>query len=234
MRSTLLLVITTLIIPSVTFAAGMNDDPLLTKLTVDQLEIRSDNENSLFVWDAEGWVGKDLNKFWIKTDGEYNNDQIEETEIQALYSRAVAPFWDLQLGWRRNIRPSPDRDWLAIGVKGLAPYFFDIDTALFVGDNGRTAARLQVEYEMMITQRLILTPEIELNLYGKDDPDVDVGSGLSDIEVGLRLRYEIRREFAPYIGVNWTHLYGDTADYARMEDEDIDDFQLVFGIRSWF
>ena len=234
MRSTLLLVITTLIIPSATFAAGMNDDPLLTKLTVDQLEIRSDNENSLFVWDAEGWVGKDLNKFWIKTDGEYNNDQIEETEIQALYSRAVAPFWDLQLGWRRNIRPSPDRDWLAIGVKGLAPYFFDIDTALFVGDNGRTAARLQVEYEMMITQRLVLTPEIELNLYGKDDPAVAIGSGFSDIEVGLRLRYEIRREFAPYIGVNWTHLYGDTADYARMEDEDIDDVQLVFGIRSWF
>jgi copper resistance protein B len=234
MRSTLLLVITTLIIPSVTFAAGMNDDPLLTKLTVDQLEIRSDNENSLFVWDAEGWVGKDLNKFWIKTDGEYNNDQIEETEIQALYSRAVAPFWDLQLGWRRNIRPSPDRDWLAIGVKGLAPYFFDIDTALFVGDNGRTAARLQVEYEMMITQRLILTPEIELNLYGKDDPDVDVGSGLSDIEVGLRLRYEVRREFAPYVGLNWTHLYGKTADFARSEREDIDEFQFVFGIRAWF
>ncbi len=223
-----------LIIPSLAFAGEMNDDPLLTMLIVDQLEIRNNDGSDPLVWDAEGWIGKDVDKLWIKTEGEYVNSRVEEVELQALYSRAVAPFWDIQLGWRRNIRPTPNRDWLAFGVKGLAPYFFDIDVALFVGDAGRTSARLQVEYEIMLTQRLVLVPEIELNLYGKDDPATGIGSGLSNIEAGLRLRYEIRREFAPYIGLNWTKLYGDTADFARAEDTDTDDVQFVFGVRAWF
>ncbi len=223
-----------LIVPSLAFAGGMNDDPLLTMLVVDQLEIRNNDGSDPLVWDAEGWIGKDLHKLWIKTEGEYVNSRVEEVELQALYSRAVAPFWDLQLGWRRNIRPAPNRDWLAFGVKGLAPYFFDIDAALFVGDAGRTSARLQVEYEIMLTQRLVLVPDIELNLYGKDDPATGIGSGLSNIEAGLRLRYEIRREFAPYIGLNWTKLYGDTADFARAEAADTDDIQFVFGVRAWF
>ena len=223
-----------LIIPSLAFSGGMDDDPLLTMLVVDQLEIRNNDGRDPLVWDAEGWIGKDLHKLWIKTEGEYVDSRVEEVELQALYSRAVAPFWDLQLGWRRNIRPTPNRDWLAFGVKGLAPYFFDIDAALFVGDAGRTSARLQVEYEIMLTQRLVLVPEIELNLYGKDDPATGIGSGLSNIEAGLRLRYEIRREFAPYIGLNWTKLYGDTADFARAEEVDTDDIQFVFGIRAWF
>ncbi len=223
-----------LIIPSLAFSGGMDDDPLLTMLVVDQLETRNNDGRDPLVWDAEGWIGKDLHKLWIKTEGEYVDSRVEEVELQALYSRAVAPFWDIQLGWRRNIRPTPNRDWLAFGVKGLAPYFFDIDAALFVGDAGRTSARLQVEYEIMLTQRLVLVPEIELNLYGKDDPATGIGSGLSNIEAGLRLRYEIRREFAPYIGLNWTKLYGDTADFARAEEVDTDDIQFVFGIRAWF
>jgi copper resistance protein B len=223
-----------LIIPSLAFSGGMDDDPLLTMLVVDQLEIRNNDGRDPLVWDAEGWIGKDLHKLWIKTEGEYVDSRVEEVELQALYSRAVAPFWDIQLGWRRNIRPTPNRDWLAFGVKGLAPYFFDIDAALFVGDAGRTSARLQVEYEIMLTQRLVLVPEIELNLYGKDDPATGIGSGLSNIEAGLRLRYEIRREFAPYIGLNWTKLYGDTADFARAEEVDTDDIQFVFGVRAWF
>ena len=223
-----------LIIPSLAFSGGMDDDPLLTMLVVDQLEIRNNDGRDSLVWDAEGWIGKDLHKLWIKTEGEYVDSRVEEVELQALYSRAVAPFWDIQLGWRRNIRPTPNRDWLAFGVKGLAPYFFDIDAALFVGDAGRTSARLQVEYEIMLTQRLVLVPEIELNLYGKDDPATGIGSGLSNIEAGLRLRYEIRREVAPYIGLNWTKLYGDTADFARAEEVDTDDVQFVFGVRAWF
>lgn len=234
MKTGLVLLLFVLIVPNITFAGGMNDDPLLTMLIIDQLEVRSDDTSSSLNWEAEGWVGKDLHKLWIKAEGEYSDDHVEEMELQALYSRAIAPFWDVQLGWRRDIRPTPERDWLAIGVKGLAPYYFDIDAALFIGDSGRTAARLQAEYELMLTQRLILVPEIELNLYGQDDPATGIGSGLSDIEAGLRLRYEIRREFAPYIGVNWTHLYGQTADYAREEGEDIDTFQFVIGIHAWF
>jgi len=223
-----------LIIPTFTFAGGMNDDPLLGMLMIDQLEIRTSDKSAPVTWDAEGWIGRDLNKFWIKTDGTYVDGQLEETELQLLYSRAVASFWDMQVGLRRNIHPSPERDWFAFGVKGLAPYFFDIDAALFVGESGRASLRLQAEYEILLTQRLILVPEIELNLYGEDDPVTGRGSGLSDIEAGLRLRYEVYREFAPYIGLNWTGLYGQTADFARDEGGDTNDFQFVLGLRSWF
>jgi len=234
MKKYLLLLMSILVFPGIVTAGEMNDDPLLTMLIVDQLEIRiADGENPL-VWDAEGWGGQDLHKLWIKTDGEYVDGQVDEAELQALYSRAVAPYWDLQLGWRHDFRPSPQRGWLAFGLKGLAPYYFDIDTALFIGDSGRTAARLQVEYEIMLTQRLVLVPEIEVNLHGKDDSATGTGSGLSDIEAGLRLRYEVRREFAPYFGVNWTRLYGQTADYAREEGDDSDDVQFVIGVRFWF
>ena len=215
-------------------AGGMNDDPLLAMLVVDQFEIQAGSDDDPLAWDAEGWLGKDMNKLWIKTDGKYVDGAGEDMELQVLYSRAIAPFWDLQAGWRRDIRPRPDRDWLALGVKGLAPYYFDIDAAVFMGENGQTSARLQVEYEFMFSQRLILVPEIELNFYGRDDQATGIGSGLAEIEAGLRLRYEIRREFAPYIGVNWSHLYGQTADYAREEDEDTDDFRFVAGIRFWF
>ncbi len=234
MKQYILLLFITLTMTGTAQAGGMNDDPLLAMLLVDQFEIQAGSGDYPLVWDAEGWVGKDLNKLWIKTDGEYIDGYVEEMELQALYSRAIAPFWDLQAGWRRDIRPNPDSDWLALGIKGLAPYYFDVDVAVFLGDNGRTAARMQFEYEVMFTQRLILVPELELNFYGKDDPAVGIGSGLSDIEAGLRLRYEIRREFAPYIGVNWSHLYGQTADYAHEEGEDTDDFRFVAGIRFWF
>ncbi len=234
MKKYIFFIAATLMLTTTAHGGGMNDDPLLTMLTVDQFEIRAGDGDTPLVWDAEGWLGKDLNKLWIKTDGEYVDGRVEETELQILYSRAISPFWDLQAGWRRDIRPTPDLDWFAFGIKGLAPYYFDVDAALFVGENGRTAARLQLEYEFMLTQRLILVPEAEVNFYGKDDPEVGIGSGLADTELGLRLRYEIRREFAPYIGVNWSHLYGDTADYAREEGEDADDFRFVVGIRFWF
>ena len=125
-------------------------------------------------------------------------------------------------------------DRAVVGVKGLAPYLFEVDAALFVGESGRTAARLEAEYELMLTQRWVLSPEIELNLLGKSDPERGVGSGLTDIGVGLRLRYEIRREFAPYIGINWSKLTADTADFAREEGEKTEDGQFVVGVRAWF
>lgn len=234
MRIYIVLIIAISLLPRFSYASGMDDDPLLTMLVVEQLEIRDTDGKNPLVWEAEGWIGKDLHKFWIKTEGEYVDDRTEEMELQMLYSRAVAPFWDLQLGWRHDIRPTPERDWFAFGLKGLAPYYFDVDTALFIGDAGRTAARLQAEHEFMLTQKLVLVPEVELNFHGKNDSDTGTGSGLSDIEVGVRLRYELRREFAPYIGLNWTKLYGKTADFSRDEGEDVDDIHLVFGISFWF
>lgn len=218
--------------PSV-FAAGA-DDPLLYKVMIDKLEVRNTDGSNPLVLDADAWVGYDLNKLWLKTEVEYVDDGAEEAEIQFLYSRALAPFWDFQVGWRRDIKPEPSRDFLALGFRGLAPYLFDVDAEVFVGESGQLGARLDAEYEYLFSQKLILSPEVEINLYSKDDKEVGIGSGLSDMELGLRLRYEVRREFAPYIGVNWTKIFGQTADFAREEGEKTDDVQIVAGVRIWF
>lgn len=215
-------------------AMHMEDDPLLTKVIIDQLEVRdSDEEDNPIVLEAEAWIGKDLKKLWLKTEVEQVGDETEEAELQILYSKAVAPYWDFQTGIRLDFEPD-GREWLAIGFKGLAPYFFETDAAIFIGDEGRSAARLSAEYEMMLTQKTVLSPEFEINLYGEDDPEIGIGSGLSDASVGLRLRHEFRREFAPYIGVNWSKSFGQTADFARDEGEDTEDTVFVAGIRAWF
>jgi len=210
------------------------DDPLLTMVIADELEYRDADDGSLLAWNAQGWFGQDLRKLWIKTEGERSGGSTEDAEFQFLYSKSIARYWDFQVGVRQDFKPSPNRTWAAIGFQGLAPYFFEVDTALFIGDSGRTALRLEAEYELLFTQRLILTPDIEVNFYGKKDPEIGIGSGLSDLEAGLRLRYEIRREFAPYIGVNWTKLFGGTADFAAGAGQGSSDFQFTIGLRAWF
>jgi len=214
--------------------ADMEDDPLLLTVMLDQIETRDASGDNALFWDAQGWLGKDLHKIWFKTDGERTAGDTDEAELQFLYSKAIARYWDFQAGVRHDFKPSPSRSWVAMGFKGLAPYFFDIDAAAFIGESGRVALRFEAEYELLITQRLILTPDIEINFYGQNDPEVGIGSGLSDIEAGLRLRYEIRRQFAPYIGVNWTRLFGNTADFANIAGRDTSEAQLVIGLRAWF
>ncbi len=214
--------------------AEMDDDPLLLTVILDQIETRDAGGDNALSWDGQGWLGKDLNKIWFKTDGERTAGKTDAAESQFLYSKAIAKYWDFQAGVRHDFKPSPSRSWVAMGFKGLAPYFFDIDAAAFIGESGRVALRFEAEYELLITQRLILTPAIEINLYGQNDPEVGIGSGLSDIEVGIRLRYEIRRQFAPYIGVNWSRLFGNTADFAKIAGEDKSEAQLVIGLRAWF
>ena len=214
--------------------AGGADDPLLYKVMINKLEVRNTDGPNPLVLKADAWIGKDLNKFWFKTEVERVDGKTEGAEVQFLYSRAVAPFWDLQAGWRRNVKPKPDRDYLALGFKGLAPYLFEVDAGVFIGESEQIGARLDAEYEYMLTQKLILSPEIEMNAYSKNDEAVGIGSGLSDMALGLRLRYEVRREFAPYIGVNWTKKFGQTADFARADGEDTSDVQIVAGIRAWF
>ena len=225
--------ITVLALPGLAPAAGQ-DDPVITKVMIDQLEVRVTDGPDPWVLEAQAWVGQDLNKFWLKLDGEYLDGETKEAEMQTLYSRAIAPYWDLQLGWRHDIRPEPGRDWLAIGFDGLAPYWFDIEGSAFVGEHGQVGARLKGEYEWLFTQRWILSPELEVNLHARNDAAVGVGAGLSDMQLGLRLRYEIQREFAPYVGVDWTGKFGNTADFARAEGEDTSDVQLVAGLRMWF
>ena len=211
-----------------------SDDPTLIMLKADQLEWRVNDGPDAAYFEGEGWIGKDLNKIWFKSEVEQSDGSTEEAELQALYSRAIAPFWDAQVGVREDFKPEPSRSWLALGFQGLAPYWFETSTALFIGESGRTAFRLEAEYELLFTQRLILSPELEINAYGKNDEDTGTGSGLADAQFGIRLRYEIRREFAPYIGVNWYKKYGNTADYARDEGEGVSDTSVVIGIRAWF
>jgi len=229
-----LLLVLSLLVATPLYAGEMESDPTLFAVFADQLEWRNAGNEDLLAWDAQGWIGKDLNKFWWKTDGEIASGDVDNAELQFLYSRSIATYWEVQAGVRTDIKPDPGRDWAVLGVQGLAPYFFELDTALFVSSSGRTAARLNAEYSFLFTQKVILTPEIEINVFGENDSALRIGSGLSDIEVGLRLRYEIRREFAPYIGINWEKKFGTTADYAREDGLDISDTQLVVGIRAWF
>lgn len=214
--------------------AGGNADPVLSKLMVDQLEFRDGSGQYPLVLEAQAWVGMDVNKLWLKADLERAEGQTHEAEVQVLYSRAVTPYWDFQFGLRKDFQPTPSRSWAVIGLQGLAPYFFEVDSALFIGDSGHTALRLSAEYELLFTQRLVLTPELEINLYGQDDADTGTGSGLSDVAFGLRLRYEVRREFAPYVGVNWSKAFGSSADFARAEGAGVDELQWVVGVRAWF
>ena len=212
----------------------MEDDPLLFTPMIDKLEWRDSDEGEFWAWDADIWLGKDIDKLWFKTEGEYVDGATESAFSELFYSRAIATYWDLQAGWRHDFKPEPSRDWFAFGFKGLAPYFFEVDATLYAGGNDAIAGRLDVEYAILFTQRLILSPELELDFYSNDDFARGIGSGLSTLELGLRLRYEIRREFAPYIGINWEKKLGNTADLARDEGDQTGDLQAVLGVRAWF
>ena len=210
----------------------MDHEELLTKVTLDQLEAREHDGSAL---EGSLWFGGDFNKLWLKTEVEREDGETEKAELQALYSRAIAPYWDLQLGVRHDFELETDsRNWGVVALNGLAPYFFEVDTSLFIGENGDTAFRVEAEYELLFTQQWILSPEIEVNFYGQNSPEYHTGSGLSDIEAGLRLRYEFTPQFAPYIGVNYEKKFGNAADFVRQEGESVSETQWVIGLRAWF
>jgi len=213
---------------------GMDDTASLGKILLDRLDWRDAGGASLFAWDAQAWYGNDYNKLWLKTEGERSRGTTEGARAEALWDRIVSRWWNLQAGVRHDFGEGPSRDWVAVGVQGLAPYFFDIEATAYLGDSGRTAARFSAEYDLLFTQRLVLQPQFEMNLYGKDDPANRIGSGLSNVELALRLRYEVRREFAPYVGLVWTHRFGNTADFAQAAGEDTSDVQFLAGLRVWF
>ena len=151
-----------------------------------------------------------------------------------MWDRVFATHWSTQVGVRHDSGNGPTRTWLAAGVRGMAPYWFETEATAYVGSGGAIAARLETRYEVLFTQRLILQPKIEANLYSKDDASRGIGSGLSDLNFGLRLRYEVRRQFAPYVGVSWTRKFGNTADLARRQGEVVKNSELVAGARIWF
>lgn len=211
----------------------MDDNAAHGMVLMDQLEWREIDDEDATAWELQAWYGNDFDKVWLESEGERAGGE-EEARVELLWDRVMSRWWSFQGGVRQDLGAGPSRTWASIGVQGLAPYFFEVDAALYVGEGGRTAARLGAEYEMLITQRLVLQPELEFNLYGKDDTRNGIESGLSDVELGLRLRYEIRREFAPYVGFHWERKFGDTADLTREAGDEVSDLTLVAGLRAWF
>lgn len=211
----------------------MNDAAMFFKVVVNELEWQDTDADGVTAWDAHAWVGGDYHKLWLKTEGEHDSGETEARN-ELLWDRIVGRWWSAQVGVRQDMFETTDRTWFAVGIQGLAPQWFEIDATLYLGGQGRTALRTSVEYELLLTQRLILQPQLELNLYGTDDPDNGIGSGLSTVEAGVRLRYEIRRKLAPYVGVEWSKAFGKTADFAREENRQADEVRLVAGLRVWF
>lgn len=201
----------------------------------DQLEYRARDGSDGYKWDMQGWYGGDYDKLWIKSEGEGAfGESPEQAEVQALYSRAIDPWFNLQAGIRHDFRPDPEQTHLTVGIQGLARYWFEVDGALFLSDEGDVTARFEAEYDQRITQKLILQPAVEFNLAAQDVPEIGIGSGLSTAEIGLRLRYEFVPEFAPYVGVEYERAFGDTADFRRAAAEEVGGWSLLAGIRLWF
>ena len=212
----------------------MNDDAPFWKVLVDKAEAaKGDGERGQNL-ELEAWYGNDYNKAWVKVEGERRGGTLHSARTELLWDRAFATFWSTQLGVRHDSGEGKSRDWLAFGVQGLAPYWFETEaTAYWRGGSG-LALRLNAKYEVLFTSRLILEPELGANLYSRSDPERATGSGLSDLNAGLRLRYEVTRQVAPYIGVTWNRQFGKTADFTHMRGGDTNEVQAVAGVRFWF
>ena len=220
--------------PELVWQHTVHDDAVHYYVLFDRLEWRAGDGVAGVSWDNKGWVGRDLNRFWFRTEGEGEDGRLGSAQAHALYGRAIHPWWDVVVGVRQDFRPGPQRTWAAIGLQGLAPYWFEVEATAYVGESGRTHFRFETEYELLLTNRLILQPLAEIEIYGKSDPEHGIGAGPSSLDTGLRLRYEIRREFAPYIGITWNRKFFGTADFAEAAGEDTGGAKLALGVRVWF
>jgi copper resistance protein B len=200
----------------------------------DQLEWQSGGGSNGLSLDTKGWVGRDRDRLWFRAEGDGLDGRVEEAEAHVLYGRQISRWWDVVGGIRQDSRPGSPQTWAAFGIQGLAPYWFEIEATGYVGASGRTQARFEVEYELLLTNRLVAQPLFETEIFGKSDPERGNGAGLSTTEMGLRLRYEFRRELAPYIGVVWAKRWGKTADFAKAAGEDTGGARFVTGVRLWF
>ena len=223
--------------------APVEDSPIRSFFLIDQLEHTTTrytggkgSEDALR-FNTSGWIGGDYNRLWIYAEGNKpSGGDLEDADLQLLYGRLVAPFWDLQAGWRyaKPISSGPGRNYAVLGVQGLAPYRFAVQAAAFVSERGDVSARVELEYELLLTQRWILQPRLSTNVAVQEVKEQGIGSGFNDIALGLRLRYEIEREFAPYFGVTWQKLLGGTADLARERGAEVGGWSWVVGVRAWF
>lgn len=212
----------------------MGDAHPFHSLLVDRLERVRTHANSSTAYDLQAAFGRIYNRAVLKAEGDFDDGKPQEGRTELLWAHALTTFWDTQLGLRHDSGLGKNRQWLAAGVQGLAPYWFELEATAYVGEQGRTALRFAAEYELLLTQKLILQPRIETNFYGKRDSERAIGSGLSDVAAGVRLRYEIRREFAPYIGLERSAKFGGSADFARAEDKQTMETRVVAGLRFWY
>jgi copper resistance protein B len=212
----------------------MNDDPLVGMVLVDELEWQDASPDDALAWNLSAWLGHDTGRLLFRSEGDMTNGEVGSARAELLWSKPVTAWWDLVGGLRQDAGTGPGRTYGLIGVQGLTPYRFHLEADLFGGERGQVGARLESRYEILLTNRLFLQPRAELQAFAKDDTATGIGSGLSQLDLGLRLRYEIRREFAPYVGVEWSGKFGSTADLAEESGESVRDTRFVAGIRFWF
>jgi copper resistance protein B len=203
-------------------------------ILVDQFEWQSGASANGPSIDTRGWVGRDRDRLWFRAEGDGADGQVEEAQTHFLYGRQISRWWDIVGGIRQDFRPGPAQTWAAFGVQGLAPYQFELQATAYIGASGRTHVRFEVEYELLLTNRLIAQPLFETEIYGKSDPEHGFGAGLTTTDLGVRLRYEFRREFAPYVGITWKKKWGETADLAEAAGDDRGAARFVTGLRLWF
>lgn len=213
----------------------MSDEHLFASFRMDKLEYVRAKGQAWGAYEGQAWFGSTFNRLVLKGEGKFADGKMHESRTEVLWGHAFSPFWDIQLGARFDYgRGEPSRQWLVFGVQGLAPYWFELDATAYVGSGGRTALRFSAEYDVLLTQKLYLQPAMEVNFYGKDDPERDIGQGLSDGRVGLRLKYEVSRQLVPYIGVEWSGKFGKTADIARAAGLARQETRFVAGVSFWF
>lgn len=208
-------------------------DIRFSKLMIETAEIRPASGDDGFAWEAQFSYGGDINRFVLATEGE-GEGKVEAAEVQALYSRAISPYFNLQAGVRHDFEPGPTQSFAVIGVEGLAPYWFEVSGMLFLSDETGLSARIEGSHYLRLTQRMILESRAEISFAAEDDTVRAIGSGLSNAELGLRLRYQVTPTVAPYVGVEYERAFGSTASFARSAGEDISDTRLVIGLRGWF
>ncbi len=210
------------------------DEMAFVSLLADRFERYVGRNENAIAYDLQGWYGRDYDRLVFKAEGDVDHGSVQESRTELLWGHAWAPFWDTQLGTRYDAGTGPGQGWLALGIEGLAPYWFDVETTAYLGTSGQVALRFAASYELLLTQRLVLQPRLEANVFRRSDDRRERGAGLSDMTAGLRLRYEIRREFAPYLGLEWAGTFGGTASAIRAAGDDSKDLRLIAGLRFWF
>lgn len=233
-----IVIISLLILPMGQARAMFNDDPWLSKVASEFEYLNEDNQG-VFEWDIDAWYGRDINKFWMKSSGEYTNSEFANTNIELVYSKAITAYWDQQFGLRHDLKPNFDgysRNWVSYGFIGTAPYFIDVDARVFIGEESSSQILIELERELMLTQEWVLTPELDIVANGRSNDRFSEGSGLAEVEFSIRLGYESKgnRKLQPFIGVTATQLFGATKSIARAQGDGSRDISAMIGLHSWF